>query len=121
MLMPQTPTPLTKSHVAPSIRHCSRLKEIRKPKIHPSVVLRLRTMPPILSETDARLWPGSITGPISIFDGSSTGWSILAFLLSSRNLRIGVAYFRQIGIARTSVQLAQQRIIQLFLFPPHDS
>src|SRR6185437_15499244 len=78
ILMPQTPTPLRNSQVAEAIRFCSTTNEIRKPKIHPSVVLRLRTMPPILSETDARLWPSSITGPTSIRSGSSTGCCMVA-------------------------------------------
>jgi hypothetical protein len=55
MLMPQTPTPLMNSQVAPAIRFCSTAKEIRRPKTHPRVILRLMTMPPILSDTDARL------------------------------------------------------------------
>src|ERR1700723_1078267 len=63
MLIPQIPTPLVNSHVAAAIRLCNKPKETRMPRTHQTVVFRLRTMPAILSETDARLWPSSITGP----------------------------------------------------------
>src|SRR5580704_13014016 len=117
MLIPQIPTPLMISHVAAPISNCSTLNAIRNPKTHPMVIFRLRTMPEILSDTDARLCPSSITGPISIFDGNSTGCAMLAVLLRFLHFRIGVADFRQIRGARARVQLAQQRIVETAAFP----
>src|SRR5580698_5992958 len=121
ILMPHTPTPLMMSHVAPAIRFCSTANEINRPNTHPSVIFRLRTMPPTLSETDARLWPSSITGPTSIFEGNSTGCAILAILLRFLYFRIGVADLRQIRGTGARIQLAQQRIVQTVPLPFRDA
>src|SRR5580700_9190119 len=117
ILMPQIPTPLMISQVAAPINTCMKPNAIRNPKTHPMVILRLRTMPAILSDTDARLWPSSITGPTSIFDGNSTGCAMLAVLLRFLYFRIGVADLRQIRGARARIQLAQQRIIETAALP----
>src|SRR3984885_4637824 len=117
MLMPQIPTPLMISQLAAPISNCNTLNAIRKPKIHPMVIFRLRTMPPILSDTDARLCPSSITGPTSIVDGSSTGCAISAFLLRFLHFRIGVANLGEISRARPRVQFRQQRVVQAVPLP----
>src|SRR6185437_13260032 len=56
---------------------CMNRKERKRPSVQPSVILRLRTMPPTLSETDASEWLSSITGPTWILSGSSTGNAML--------------------------------------------
>src|SRR5689334_20226947 len=117
MLMPQIPTPLTKRYVAAAIKHCSRPKDNRKPRIHPRVVLRFRTIPPILSDTEARLWLWSITGPISNLDGSSTGSAISALLLRLLQIRMRITDFRKVGSSRARVEFGQERIIQTVSLP----
>src|SRR5262249_48977962 len=93
-----------------------------RPPSQPNLRRPVKTIELIFSVTDAKLWPGPITGGMSgsrltTFGGSSSvpigaiGSGLLRF-----DLRIRVAHRRQVRRARARVELGEQAVISRLAF-----
>src|SRR5262249_39719091 len=110
------------------------LKVMVKASTHHSGVPRRSGMAVILSVTEAKLCPGSMTGAFSTDTSLSTRFSswtstgvidpLRLFHLEHgamvvRNLGIRIDHRRQIGGARTRIQLRHQPVVALRTLPLH--
>src|SRR5207248_10320612 len=96
----------------------TRQKARAKPTSQPSGV-RPRTMALILSVTEPKSWPGSMTGgrPRSM---KSVGPVSTRTALLGLQRRVGVAERHQVSRAGARVQLAEQRVVALLGLQPGD-
>src|SRR6202007_615767 len=77
MLMPQIPTPLANSQATATVSTITNVKVIAQPATQPREVGRVRTMPLILSVTEAQVYPGSMTGATGCTSAESYGGLVL--------------------------------------------
>src|SRR6266536_587873 len=118
MLTPHTPIPKTSSQVTAYSSSMTSRKATPKPNSQPSGVFP-RTMALILSVTEPRVWPGSITGGMSrSMKPGCAGRVSTCMALLHLERRIRIAQRRQVGRPRAGVQLAQQRIVPLLRLQP---
>src|SRR5688572_23010970 len=119
-LTPHNPIPTNNRFVIASSISWKSANEIAKPKNQASDVFRFRTMELILSVTDAKVSPGSMTGDVECI-GPSVYGLCGSSASATTNLRVRVLQLRQVTGARFCVQLAQQVVVAFVCFQFRDA